>query len=139
MSLKFRLALAGVLCVAALAAQQWIDGNGFPIAADFSTLNVPIVLTTSGLTQLVAPVNGARIRISHLSFSTTAAEDIQLFTSSGPACAGAGALSGVYKSVQSMALDFEAGTLRLAAGQGLCLNQSAVQNLGGLLVYGQHP
>ena len=96
-------------------------------------------LTGSGNTQIIAASGATTIRICHLSFSTTAAEDIKVTRGTGSDCGtGTNDVTGLYKSVQGLALDFQpSAALRGAASGAICLNQSAVQNLGGIVIFAQ--
>ena len=100
------------------------------------TVQAPITLAASGNTQII-PAGVGVLRVCHISFSTTATEDIQFVQGTGTNCAtGTANLSGLYKSVQSMAIDFSPNAaLRSSANQAICLNQSAAQTLGGIVVY----
>ena len=104
-------------------------------------LQVAINLSAAGLTRIILG-NGSvsnQVRICHISFSTTAAEDITIVsgTQTTTACDTlASNITGPYKSVQSMALDFGPfAQLKAIAGQDICLNQSAAQILGGVVKY----
>jgi len=93
-------------------------------------------LSASGNTQIIAGVMGQVIRICHISFATTAPEDIK-FTQSAN-CAGTTDVTGLYKSVTAIAFDFsEFSPLTFASGNAACLNQSAMQALGGIVIYAQ--
>jgi hypothetical protein len=97
-------------------------------------------MTTAGLTRIViGGIAPARVRICHISFSTTAPEDITIVSGNltTTACDTSPLnITGVYKSVQSMALDFSPySQLRSQSGQDICINQSAAQILGGVIQY----
>ena len=99
----------------------------------------PFNITASGNTSII-PTGGASgnlVRVCHISFSTTAAEDIKFVQGGGANCATVPAdVTGVYKSVQSMALDLSNGSpMTYSAPNGLCINQSAAQLLGGVVIY----
>jgi hypothetical protein len=99
----------------------------------------PINLTTTGLTRIVIGAASQRIRICSISFSTTAPEDITFVSGNlvTTACdTSATNITGAYKSVQSMALDFSPfASLKSVTGQDICINQSAAQILGGVVQY----
>lgn len=102
--------------------------------------SAPINMTTAGLTRIViGGIAPARVRICHISFSTTAPEDITIVSGNltTTACDTSPLnITGVYKSVQSMALDFSPySQLRSQSGQDICINQSAAQILGGVIQY----
>lgn len=97
-------------------------------------------LSGSGNTQIIALSGSTVIRICHLSFATTAAEDVKVTQGTGSNCAGGTAdVTGLYKSVSAMALDFApTSALRGTAANAICINQSAVQALGGIVIYAQY-
>lgn len=94
-------------------------------------------LSGSGNTQIVALSSSKNIRVCHISFSTTATEDIKFTNGTGSNCAsGTADVTGLYKSVQSMALDFRnTSPLIVPVSNALCINQSATQALGGIVIY----
>jgi len=95
-------------------------------------------LSGSGNTQIVAASGSTKIYICHISFATGAPEDVKLTTGTGSNCAsGTADLTGLYKSVSAIALDQELAPIITAASQALCISQSAVQALGGIVIYGQ--
>lgn len=97
---------------------------------------LPFNLTAAGNTQII-PAGSGVLRVCHISFSTTASEDVKITQGTGANCAtGPADVTGLFKTVQSMALDFgNDSPLRSGANQALCLNQSAAQNLGGVVIY----
>jgi len=102
------------------------------------TLSRTISLAGAGSTEIVPLVANKRIYICHVSLSTTASEDIKLVQGTGANCAGAPSdLTGVYKSVLAIALDLF-GMLKTGSGQALCVNQSAAQVTGGVVIYAQY-
>lgn len=96
-------------------------------------------LAGSGDTQIVAASGAAVISVCHISLSTVGAEDIKLTEGTGANCVTGNAnVTGLYKNVTALALDFGAtAPVVTAAGSALCLNQSAVQAAGGIVVYRQ--
>jgi hypothetical protein len=107
---------------------------------DFVCTNQAVFnLSTSGNHQIIALSGSTVIRICHVSFSTTAAEDIKFTSGTGADCVtGTADVTGLYKSVQSLAFDFQpTAALRGPASAAICLNQSANQVLGGIVVYAQ--
>lgn len=96
-------------------------------------------LSGSGDTQIIAASGSTTIRICHISFSTTAPEDIKITRGTGSNCGtGTADVTGLYKGSQSLALDFQpTAALRGAASGAICLNQSASQALGGIVIYAQ--
>lgn len=111
--------------------------NGVVVGAG-CTLQAPITLSGSGNTRIINAGGTGTVRICEISFSTTAAEDIQITEGTGTNC-GTGTLNvtGLYKSVQSMVLDPQvtAPITAQVVGDDICLNQSAAQALGGLVIY----
>jgi hypothetical protein len=98
----------------------------------------PTVLATTtlsvGLTQLVAPVAGQIVTLCHISEAFSGSVDWTLFSSTGAACAGAVALTGVYRSILTVALETP---FVLPVSTGLCVNLGSSVPGGGLLLYGQ--
>ena len=112
-----------------------ISGN-VPIV---TICNLSAVFNLSGLgsTQIVALSGTKSTYICHISLATVAGEDIKLVYGTGVNCAaGPTDLTGLYKGVNSMALDLF-GALVAPAGQAVCLNQSVAQATGGVVVYVQ--
>ena len=102
------------------------------------TLQAAITLSGSGNTRIINAAGTGTVRICHISFSSTAAEDIQFTEGTGTNCGtGTANISGLYKSVQSMALDFQTGApmTTQTLGDDVCLNQSAAQATGGIVIY----
>lgn len=92
----------------------------------------------AGNFQIVPLVAAQVIRICHISLSTFPAEDIYFTFGTGANCAaGTTALTGIYRSVLGMALD-PAGTIVVPAGNALCINQAAAQNVGGVVTFAQY-
>lgn len=96
-------------------------------------------LSGSGDTQIIALSGSTVIRICHIDFSTTAAEDVKLTTGTGSNCGTSTAnLTGLWKSVQSAAMDYGPfSPLVGVAANAVCLNQSVAQALGGVVIYDQ--
>lgn len=96
-------------------------------------------LSGSGDTQIIAASGATVIRICHISFSTTAAEDVKVTRGTGANCAtGTADVTGLYKNVSAMALDFGPfAPLTGAASGAICINQSVAQALGGIVMYDQ--
>lgn len=96
-------------------------------------------LSGSGDTQIIAASGSTTIRICHVSFSSVGSEDIKLTRGTGSNCGtGTADLTGLYKSVQAMALDWGPySPLTGAASGAVCLNQSVAQALGGIVIYDQ--
>lgn len=122
--------------------------RSFPFAFNGSTWDRQFLCTNqaafnlsgSGDTQIIAASGSTVIRICHISFTTTAPEDIQIDRGTGVNCGtGTTALTGLYKQITGLALDFTPqAALRGTASNAVCLNQSAVQALGGVVIYAQY-
>ena len=97
-------------------------------------------LSGSGDTQIVAASGSTVIRVCHVSMATGTPEDVKFTQGTGANCAtGTADLTGLYKSITALAFDFTPqGSLRTAASQALCINQSAAQAAGGVVIYAQY-
>lgn len=115
-----------------------VISGGLP-AGTACTLQAPFDLSGAGDTQIIALSGSTTIYICHLSFSTTAAEDIKVTRGTGANCAtGTANVTGLYKSIQSASLEFGATSpLKGAAAGAICLNQSVAQATGGTVIYAQ--
>jgi len=114
-----------------------VDGSNNIIVPTYCNLSAPVSLTTSGLTQLVALSIGLTVRICNISVSFASAVDFQLEYGTGSACGtGTTAITGVYKSILTIALDFNSGTLNGIASNALCANLGASVVGGGVVNYG---
>lgn len=133
----WKLPPSGTISLAANASVNVTQVGGLTVSA--CNNQALFNLSGSGNTQIVALSGALTIRICHISFSTTAAEDVKLTRGTGSNCAtGTADVTGLYKSVQSMALDFGPFSPLLGAASGaICLNQSAAQALGGIVLYAQ--
>jgi hypothetical protein len=102
-------------------------------------LQAAITLTAAGNTEIIPLSGSTTIRICHLSLGAAAAEDIKITRGTGANCAAATAdVTGLYRAVTSLALDFEPfAALKGAAGTAICINQSGIVNAGGVVVYAQ--
>lgn len=111
------------------------DQTAVPIKSNCTSQAI-ITLTGAGNTKIITGVSAKDIYICHISFSTTAAEDVKITEGTGTNCATAPAdVSGLYKSVMSMALDLFASLKTATAGDDICLNQQNAQVLGGVVTY----
>jgi hypothetical protein len=130
---------AGALSVPRYASRNWLF-NGSTWDQQLSCPNQALFnLSGSGNTEII-PLSGSLVPyICSIYFSTTASEDVKLVVGTGANCAGAPAdLSGLFKSILGLALDPNSanGPIRGVAANAICLNQSAVQALGGIVTYG---
>jgi hypothetical protein len=115
--------------------------NGATWDRDFICTNrAAFNLSASGNTEIVALTASTTIRICHVSFTTVAPEDIKFTQGTGTNCGtGTADLSGLYKQVTGLALDFTpTAALRSASGSAICVNQSVAQALGGIVVYAKY-
>ncbi len=116
-----------------------LDGLGNLIAPVYATSNAAISLTTSGLTTIVGLSGTRLIRIAHLSVAFASAVDFQLEYGTGGSCGtGTTALTGVYKGIGTIALDFQQAPLILPAGQALCVNLGTSVVGGGVITYARY-
>lgn len=115
-------------------------GSGYE-SAFICTQSAAISLSASGNTQVVAASGSSTVRVCHISLAMASTVDVKLVSGTGVNCGtGAADVSGVYKSVGSLALDFPSvsGGLRLPAGAALCINLGASVTGGGLVTYAQY-
>lgn len=119
-------------------------GGGSTVVTNFTTCqsgsntikSSPISISGSGLTQIVAASGSTVITVCSLSLSSSATTNITIENGTGAACGtGTTAVSGVYQSVLSIALD--SLNLALPASNALCLNSSASVTAGGLVMFVQ--
>jgi hypothetical protein len=109
------------------------------ITPTFCNASAPISVTSSGLTQILALSGTTQIRICNISVGFASGVDFQLETGTGSNCAGStAALTGVYKGIVTIALDFNSGTLNGPAGTALCVNLGASVTGGGVLNYARY-
>jgi hypothetical protein len=105
------------------------------------TNSAAISLSASGNTQIIALSGSTAIRVCHISLAMASTVDLKLVRGTGTNCGtGSADMTGVYKSVGSLALDFPAasGGLRVTAGNALCVNLGSAVTGGGLVVYAQY-
>lgn len=113
-------------------------GTNGVVVGSGCALQAPITLSGSGNTRIINAGGTGTVRICEISFSTTAAEDIQITEGTGVNCGtGTANVTGLYKSVQSIVLDPQvtAPITAQVSGDDICLNQSMAQALGGLVIY----
>ena len=92
-------------------------------------------LSGSGNTRIVTGAASQSIHVCHISFATAAPEDVKLTSGTGTNCGTGGAdVTGLYKSLTGLALDLGGGLIT-PSGTDLCINQSAAQALGGVVLY----
>lgn len=114
------------------------DASGNKVALTLGTTSAAVSLTSSGLTQIVALSGVTLIRITHISVSFASSVDFQLEYGTGANCAaGTTALTGVYKSILTVALDFDLDPLIVPSAQALCVNLGASVVGGGLVKFAQ--
>ena len=97
----------------------------------------PVSLSGAGDTEVVALIAARSIRVCHFSASFVSSVNLKFTTGTGVNCAtGPADVSGVYQGVLAPALDFGGrSTMRVPAGQALCVNLSAAVAGGGLIIY----
>jgi hypothetical protein len=109
------------------------------ITPTFCNASVPITVSSSGLTQILALSGSTSIRICNISVAFASGVNFQLETGTGSNCAGSTtALTGVFQSILTVALDFNSGTLNGPAGQALCINLGSGVTGGGVLNYARY-
>ena len=110
-----------------------LDGSANKAPLTLGTVNTAVSLSSSGLTQLIALSAGKSIRLSHISISFASAVDFQLEYGTGSNCGtGTTAITGVYKAILTIALDFDLDPLVVPSGNALCANLGASVTGGGL-------
>lgn len=105
-----------------------------------NTLTATITVTAStGSTKFVtASTSGRGTRIYHLSAAWNTPADVYLLYGTGTNCGTSStAITGVYKSLTSLALDFDAHPPRVPPGQDVCINFSTTVTAGGMATYDQ--
>lgn len=135
---------AGTLRVVIATDQPSITGT-FPtsLSSVSGTTVIPCTsslafnLASSGDTEIIPLTASQVIRICSIDWSTTAAEDVKITTGTGTNCGtGTANKTGLYKTVTAMARDYGMfAPLTFASGAAVCLNQSAAQALGGVVIY----
>lgn len=103
-------------------------------------LSAPITFSAaSGTLQIVGLSASKIIRVCHVSLSSTVATDITLVYGTGSNCgSGTTSLTGAYKGVTTLALDFgPEAALRTASANEFCITSSAVATVGGVVSYAQ--
>lgn len=124
-----------------------IAGNPFVAAQRDSSNNTQtefrcdqqaaITLTAAGNTEIIALTAAQTIRICHVSIAMAASQDVKFTRGTGANCAtGTADVTGLYRSVTSLALDFtNKAPLVGASGEAICVNQSAATNSGGVVIF----
>jgi len=115
------------------------DSSDNIITPTFCNLSTPITVSSSGLTQILALSGSTVIRICNIAVAFASGVNFQLETGTGTNCSGStAALTGVFQSVLTVALDFNSGTLNGPAGRALCINLGAGVTGGGVLNYARY-
>lgn len=103
------------------------------------TLQASFNLSGSGNTQIIAASGATVIKICSLSLASSASLDLKLTQGTGANCVTGNAdVTGLFKGIQG--LDFQWGptqSVRGAASQAICVNQSAANTTGGIVTYAQ--
>jgi hypothetical protein len=111
----------------------------FSSATPICTSKAIVALTGAGATQIIAAVGGKTIRVCHLSLSSESPVNVQVVEGTGASCAtGPANVTGLYRSVLGMALDFNVSPLTGSASQALCISLGTAVNVGGVLTYAQN-
>jgi len=105
----------------------------------FCPLSAAFEIAGIGTTQIIPLVAGQSIRVCHISMALGGPSGITFVRGTGANCvAGPVAMSGIYRNVTAMALDFDLSPLTVAAGNALCLAVSVAVNVGGIVTYAQY-
>ena len=99
-----------------------------------------ITIAGAGTTQIVALSGATQIRICHLSLSLTGATNITVVQGTGVNCVtGPADITGAYANILGLALDLDGRSLvTAAAGQAVCVTNSAAVTGGGFVTYTQY-
>lgn len=100
----------------------------------------PITVTAaSGSTRVItASTSGMGTRVYHISAAWNTSADIYFLYGTGTACAtNPISLTGVYKSLTTLALDFGNHPFRIPPGNDFCVNFSTTVTAGGVATYDQ--
>jgi len=99
-----------------------------------------ITIAGAGTTQIVALSGATQIRICHFSLSLTGATNITLVQGTGANCVtGPANITGAYANILGLALDLDGRSLvTAAAGQAVCVTNSAAVTGGGFVTYTQY-
>jgi hypothetical protein len=112
-----------------------VTTSGTQLVQPVCTSQASITLSGSGNTRIITGVSSQQIRVCHISFQTATPEDIKLTSGTGSNCGtGTANVTGLYSSTVGIALDTW-GVLTAPSSADLCINQSAAQALGGVVVY----
>lgn len=108
------------------------DVVGRPLDGAYPS-NAPVSLSTSGMTQIVAATSGKTITVSHYSIGFASGVNFQLEYGTGSNCgSGTTALTGVYQSIVSIAIDVP---FTVPSGNALCANLGSSVAGGGFIAY----
>jgi hypothetical protein len=111
----------------------------YTAASPTCTNKATVTLTGAGAAQVVALSAGKSIKVCHLSLSAESPVDVQLVEGTGANCVtGPANVTGLYRSVLGMALDFGVSPLTGSASQALCISLGTAVNVGGVLTYAQN-
>lgn len=121
-------------CVAPCTIAGKGGSGGGTVIPTFGTDSTAVTLSSSGLTKIISNGGGStQIRLTHISVSFASSVDFQLEYGTGTNCGtSTTALTGVYKSVLTLALDFFLDPLLVPAADDLCVNLGAAVTGGGL-------
>jgi hypothetical protein len=99
-----------------------------------------ITLAGAGTTEIIALSGALSIRICHLSLGLSGATNITIVQGTGANCVtGPADITGAYQNILGLALDFEGRSIvTAAAGQAVCITNSAAVTGGGFVTYTQY-
>ena len=94
-------------------------------------------LAGASTTEIIPLVAGQTIRVCHISFSLSAADDVTLVQGTGAACAGTPAnLSGLYDNTTGLNLNFGPGAaIRTTASFAVCVTVAGAATGGGVVSF----
>ena len=111
----------------------------YAAASPTCTSKAVVTLTGAGATQVVALSAGKSIKVCHLSLSAESPVNVQVIEGTGANCVtGPANITGLYRSVLGMALDFGVSPLTGSSAQALCISLGTAVNVGGVLTYAQN-
>ena len=114
-------------------------GGGGAVTPGVIGTAIPVNISASGLTQILAASGSNTTTLYHLSLSFSSGVNVQIEYGTGTNCGtGTTALTGVYQALAGIALDLDSFVkVQIPAGQALCINLGSSVAGGGLLVYTQ--
>jgi hypothetical protein len=121
------------------AAQGTLTNPLFAAPTSVCTSKAAVTLSASGATQVIAASAGKVVKVCHLSLSAETPVNVQVVEGTGANCVtGPANITGNYRSVLGMALDFGISPLTGSASQALCISLGTAVNVGGVITYVQN-